>query len=250
MTGLITALWRHPIKSLGRETLTRTQLSAGQAMPWDRHWAVLHDLAPHDGNAWGPCQNFMIGTRVPSLAGVWATLDEATATVTLRHQRLGSHSFCPDDAGATAAFFAWLAPILPEDRAQPRRIVSAGSRGMTDSDFPSVSIMNMSSHRSVAQRLGRSLEPERWRGNLWFDGLAPWEEFDWIGRRVRIGSAVLQIRDRIERCMHTTANPVTGLRDTDVLGALETGWDHRDFGVYGEVIEDGTVATGDQIEVL
>lgn len=250
MTGTITALWRHPIKSHGREALTQTHLSAGEALPWDRRWAVLHDLAPHDGDGWAACQNFMIGTRVPALAGLWATLEEASATITLRHQRLGSHRFRPDDDGAASAFFAWLAPLLPEDRAQPRRIVSAGSRGMTDSDFPSVSIMNMSSHRAVSQRLGRSVEIERWRGNLWFDGLAPWEEFDWIGRKLRIGSAVFQIRDRIERCMHTTANPVTGQRDTDVLGVLENGWDHRDFGVYGEVIESGPVAIGDKIEVL
>ena len=109
--------------------------------------------------------------------------------------------------------------------------------------------MNESSHRAVSQKLGRPLETERWRGNIWFDGMAPWEEFDWIGKKVRVGGTLLAVHERIERCMHTTANPQTGARDADTLGALEQGWDHRDFGVYAEVIEGGPIAVGDKVEV-
>lgn len=250
MEGAVTALWRHPIKSHGREELSGVTLSAGQALPWDRYWAVQHDNSTGPAEGWSPYQNFMVGTRTPGLAGLWADLDEDAGRLHLRHDRLGSFDFHPDDAGEAQAFFAWLAPILPENRAQPRRIVRAGTRGMTDTDFPSVSIMNASSHRAVSQRLGRPLEPERWRGNIWFDGLAPWEEFDWIGRRVRIGGAVLAVHDRIERCLHTAANPRTGDRDADTLGTLEAGWGHRDFGVYAEVVEGGPVAPGDRVEVL
>jgi uncharacterized protein YcbX len=192
----------------------------------------------------------MIGARIPALAGLWAELEDTTGTVTVRHQKLGEFRFRPDDPLEAQSFFAWLAPILPDDRAQPRRIVTAGKRGMTDSDFPSVSIMNMASHRAVSQKIGRPVESERWRGNIWLDGLAPWEEFDWIGRDLRIGAAMLRIREPIVRCMHTTANPVSGIRDTDTLGALEDGWGHQDFGVNAEVVQSGTVSVNDPIEVM
>ncbi len=249
MPGAVTQLWRHPIKSHGREALERVSLVAGQAMPWDRFWAVQHDQSNHDGEGWAECMNFMIGTRTPGLAGLWAQLDESTKQITLRHDTLGELTFRPDDYLEASQFLAWVAPVIPENRAQPRRVVSAGTRGMTDSDFPSVSIMNESSHRAVSQKLGRPLEAERWRGNIWFDGLAPWEEFDWIGKTLRIGGAVLKVHERIERCMHTTANPKTGKRDADTLGALQDGWDHQDFGVYAEVIQGGPVALGDKVEV-
>ena len=36
----------------------------------------------------------------------------------------------------------------------------------------------------------------------------------------------------------------------DTLGTLETGWGHRDFGVYAEVVESGPVGPGDKVEVL
>lgn len=248
MAGAVTQLWRHPIKSHGREALGSVTLVAGEAMPWDRFWAVQHDQSKHDGEGWAECMNFMIGTRTPGLAGLWARLDENTRRITLTHTKLGEMTFRPDDYLEASQFLAWIAPLIPEDRAQPRRIVSAGPRGLTDSDFPSVSIMNESSHRAVSQKLGRPIEVERWRGNIWFDGLAPWEEFDWIGKTVRVGETLLKVQDRIERCLHTAANPKTGVRDADTLSALREGWDHQDFGVYAEVIEGGEIALGAKVE--
>lgn len=248
MAGAVTQLWRHPIKSHGREALERVALSPGKALPWDRFWAVQHDQSKHDGVGWADCMNFMIGTRTPGLAGLWAKLDEGKRRITLTHDKLGELSFRPDDYLEASQFLAWIAPLIPENRAQPRRVVLAGERGMTDTDYPSVSIMNESSHRAVAQKLGRPIETERWRGNIWFDGLAPWEEFDWIGKTVRVGGVVLRVEDRIERCLHTAANPVTGQRDADTLGTLREGWGHQDFGVYAQVIEGGEIALGDSVE--
>ena len=251
MDGKVTQLWRHPIKSHGRETLDAVTLTAGQAFPWDRFWAVQHDQSKHDGeDGWISYQNFMIGTRTPGLAGLWAQLDEANRKVSLRHKKLGEFAFQPDDYLESSQFLAWIAPLIPENRAQPRRVMKAGTRGMTDTDYASVSIMNESSHRAVSQKLGRPLEVERWRGNIWLDGLAPWEEFDWIGKKIRIGGAVFAVHERIERCMHTTANPNTGERDADTLGALKDGWDHQDFGVYTEVLEGGDIALGDKVSVI
>ncbi|WP_050929305.1 MOSC domain-containing protein [Aestuariivita boseongensis] len=249
MTGAVTQLWRHPIKSHGREALERVTAVAGQALPFDRFWAVQHDHSKHDGEGWADCMNFMIGTRTPGLAGLWAKLDEGPRRVTLSHEKLGKLTFHPDDYLEASQFLAWIAPLIPENRAQPRRVVQAGTRGMTDTDYPSVSIMNESSHRAVSQKLGRPIETERWRGNVWFDGLAPWEEFDWLGKTIRVGGTVLQVQDRIERCLHTAANPKTGVRDADTLGALRSGWDHQDFGVYAQVIEGGDIAIGDKVEL-
>ena len=44
------------------------------------------------------------------------------------------------------------------------------------------------------------------------------------------------------------ANPDTGRRDFDTLAALRS-WDHQDFGVYAGVVEGGSIATGDTVEV-
>jgi uncharacterized protein len=248
----VAALWRHPIKSHGREALDQVTLVAGQTMPWDRVWAVTHEITKLDRAVpeWLPCQNFMIGTRTPALAGLWARLDESARTVALRHVELGEQIVTPDDAASVAAFLEWISPLCPEARARPTGVVSVPGRGMTDTTYPSVSIMNLASHNAVANALAQDIEPERWRGNIWLDGLESWVEFSWMDRKVRIGGAVLAVRDRIARCLHTAANPQTGGRDADTLGALERNWGHRDFGVYAEVIEGGTVQIGDTAGVV
>jgi uncharacterized protein YcbX len=248
----VASLWRHPIKSHGREQINAVTLTAGQAMPWDRHWAMVHDegkVTPGvAATEWAPCQNFMIGTRTPGLAGLWATLDEETAQVTLRHRDLGTIIISPD--AESDRLIEWLSPICPTDRARPAGIVRIGPRGWTDTDYPSVSIMTTASHTAVAKKLGTPLELERWRGNIWLDGTADWEEMTWIDKQVKIGGAVLAIREPIKRCLHTTANPNSGVRDADTLGALDAGWGHKNFGVYAEVIQSGPIRAGDTLELV
>lgn len=248
----VAAIWRHPIKSHGRERLASVTLFQGQVLPGDRRWAVTHDAAKDraDTGEWVSYNNFMIGTRTPGLAGIWARLHDDDATITLRHVQLGELTIRPDDAQDAARLINWVLPLCPENRARPVGVARIGGRGWTDTAFASVSLMNLASHREVEARLGHPLGAERWRGNFWIEGAEPWSEFNWIGRQLRIGSALLEVREPVVRCLHTAANPVTGERDADTLGALEQGWGHRNFGIYAEVIQDGDVSDGDKIEVL
>ena len=246
----VAALWRHPIKSHGREAMESLDLSPGQTIPFDRRWAVVHDASDYDtiAPAWAPCQSFMIGSRTPALAALWARVEGAV--VTLTHPALGQITFAPDDPADAARFIAWITPLCPADRARPRALVRVAGRGMTDTDYPSVSLMNRASHAAVAARLGQPLEEERWRGNIWLDGLAPWAETAWPGRHLRIGTAELAIREPVARCLHTAANPMTGERDADTLGALDALTGTRHFGVYAVVVTGGTIRPGDPAELL
>jgi len=244
----VRALWRHPVKAHGREGLTEVALTEGKTMPWDRRWAVAHEASRAQGTEWAPCANFSRGSKVAALMAINARSDEATGIVTLTHPDLPPLIFDPDrDA---ALFLEWVKPLMPPERAQSARILRAPDRGMTDTDFPSISLLNLASNDDLATRMGAPVSPLRWRGNIHIDGLPAWEEFSWIGKTLRIGAAELAVRERIVRCMATTANPETGLRDLDTLAALNSHWDHQDFGVYAIVTRTGKIAVGDTVEVL
>lgn len=241
--GRLTDICRHPIKGHGRETLASVLLSAGECLPWDRHWAVAHEAAKLVPG-WNPCVNFARAAKAPALMAITSRLDEAAGTVTLAHPARGEITFRPDAPEDLQRFLDWVAPLNPPDRAQPARIVTAG-RGMTDSDFPSVAILNRASLDDLAARMGKPLSIHRWRGNLWLDGAEPWAEWDWIGRDIRIGEAVLTVRERITRCSATTVEPDSGVSNADTLGALDDNFGHRDFGLYATVTQGGRIATGD-----
>lgn len=243
MTGRLAQICRHPIKGHGREMLASVRLSAGECLPFDRHWAVAHEaarLVP----GWNRCTNFSRGAKAPQLMAIDCTLDEDRRRITLRHPARGEIAFQPDDPADLPRFLDWVRPLNPASRAQPVAIVSAG-RGMTDSDFPSVSILNLASLADLSARMGQDLSVHRWRGNLWLDGAAPFAEWDWIGRQIAIGGAVLRIEERITRCTATTVDPVTGAVSGDTLKGLEAAYGHQDFGVYARVVQAGPIAVGD-----
>ncbi|MGR3714118.1 MAG: MOSC domain-containing protein [Shimia sp.] len=246
--GLVKALWRHPIKAHGRESVGHVVLTEGQTFPWDRRYAVTHEAAKTDGGEWASCANFSRAAKAPALMAITAKVDEATGKITLSHPDLWDVTL--DPATQSDKLIQWVRPLMPADRAASTKLVPAGAAGMTDSAFPSISIHTTASHRAVEGRLGRAISPERWRGNIWLDGFAPWEEFDWIGKTLRIGTAELEVRERITRCLATTANPETGHRDTDTLGVLNDSFEHQNFGVYAVVTKSGDIALGDTAEVL
>ena len=138
---------------------------------------------------------------------------------------------------------------MPADRAQPAAIFAAKGVAMTDSDYQSVSLINLASNRALGMSMGLELSPLRWRGNFWIEGLEAFAEVSLPGKRIRMGATLLEVVEPIERCLATTANPETGVRDADTLAGLRDLVANQNFGVYARVIEGGPVRVGDSLQV-
>lgn len=242
MNWTLDRIWRFPIKGIGTEPLDQVALSEGLPLPLDRAWAVLEEGGDAT-DGWRSCRNFLRGAKGPSLMAVTARTEGDT--IHLSHPDRPDISVNP--AEDAAVLFDWLAPIYPSDRRAPSTLVKAPPEGMSDAPFASISILNASSLRALSDKLGQALDPRRFRGNLLLEGLAPWEEFDLVGKTLAIGDAHLEVVEPITRCRATEANPDTGKRDANTLRALEDGWGHQDFGVYAMVRNPGTIATGNAI---
>jgi uncharacterized protein YcbX len=84
---------------------------------------------------------------------------------------------------------------------------------------------------------------------------APHEEDSWGGRRVRVGEVELAIGDQVPRCVVTTLDPATGVRDFPTLHVIKryrglTRKGNVHFGVYADVARPGVVRVGDEVAVL
>ena len=240
----IAHIFRHPIKSIGVEEVAAVELEPGKTLAWDRVWAVAHDAA-RLREGWNPCVNFTRVAKNPPLVAIKAAVDEAAGTVTLSHPERPQITLDPE--ADPIGLIDWITPLCDPARALPQTVIRVPGRGMTDSDYPSISILNLASLRALSDAMGMKLDPRRFRGNLWFDGDGPWQEFEWIGKRLTIGTATVEVRERIERCKATTVDPETGRVSGDTLSTLNASWGHQDFGIYAEVIAGGKVATGDEV---
>ncbi|MCP5085930.1 MAG: MOSC domain-containing protein [Rhodobacteraceae bacterium] len=252
MTIAVTELFRHPIKGHGREALDSVTLEAGKTMPGDRVWAIANQMCKvaADKPEWAVPANWSRGSKCPGLMAINAKLDEETGTVLLSHFAQGEITVRPDDPADAQRLVDWTAPLMPEGQMTSHFVVRAPGRGMTDAPYPSISINTHNSLRALSQAAGTKLSPLRWRGNIWLEAEGPWQEFEWIGKTIRIGTVELAVREPILRCTATMANPDTGARDVDTLKTLRDTWDHQDFGVYAEVAKGGEIGIGDTAELI
>ncbi len=248
MTARVSMIVRHPIKAIGREELEAVDLAAGKWMPFDRLWGVAHERSKLDGG-WGKKVNFLRGVTDPNLMAVTSKLDTKSKLLTLHHPEAGDVSFHPNRTDDEHLFLDWLRAIWPSDLPRPTGIYRASDAHLSDVPDPWISINSTSSLKSLSQRGDTDLSPHRWRGNIWVDGLKPWEEMNWVGKTIKIGEVEFAVRAQITRCKATMANPETGRRDADTLGFLDD-LGHQEFGVYAEVINDGRVELGAPLTML
>ena len=77
----------------------------------------------------------------------------------------------------------------------------------------------------------------------------PWEEFDWVGKDIRIGETVFAVDRKNGRCGATNVNPTTARRDLDIPGSLRATFGHKNLGVYLIVRDGGEIAVGNSVLV-
>jgi uncharacterized protein len=118
-------------------------------------------------------------------------------------------------------------------------------------------LLGTASLRAIA-RVSRveEVDGRRFRMNFGIEGLREHEEDEWLGRRVRLGEAVVVPQGNVGRCAVTTQNPDTGEPDLDTLKALaayrrelETT-EPLPFGVHAAVAQAGRVRVDDPVEPL
>jgi uncharacterized protein YcbX len=88
----------------------------------------------------------------------------------------------------------------------------------------------------------------RLRPNIVVGGVPALSERQWEGCTMRLGKVIIGIQDLRQRCIMTTFDPDTLAQDVEVLKSI-----HRKFGgslaLNCSVIEGGTVAVGDPVEL-
>jgi uncharacterized protein len=125
-------------------------------------------------------------------------------------------------------------------------------------DVQPVTLLGAASVAELARRSGvPEVDSRRFRMLIEFSGGDPHIEDSWNGTRLGIGDAVLRAGGPVKRCAATTRDPDTGAVN---LQALRLITDYRgrqeselglgaNFGIYGEVVEPGTISVGDTLEL-
>jgi len=301
VSGRVTDLHTFPVKGLRHVALPKVELKTGGGFPADRAWAFILGRYAHQWDPKNPESMFKgehHGTKVkfhqlisnPEMAGLHVGYDfeedrlklsKLGASTTLLDVKLTDPKGVQEAEGFFASF---LVGNTNEDRittdARPR-LVSA-SDGQTHQfanvggtkDMLRLHLVNRQSVLDLARVLGQEVDPLRFRANVMVDGVEAWAEHEWVGRRVRLGSVVVEITETTIRCPATAVQPSgrdAGIRNMNPPKVLQDafpearalGRDHKTMkalggpesmggylGVYAKVVEGGGIAVGDTVEVL
>lgn len=139
--------------------------------------------------------------------------------------------------------FSIFPPVIMEFESPPGTYLDA---------FP-VMVMSTSALRSLTEALPDSvIDVRRFRPTLVVDtGDEPGHpEFSWVGRQVRIGEVVLDVPAPCPRCVMVTREVTSDIpADRAVLRHIVRELD-QNLGVYANVVQPGTIRTGDTVELI
>jgi len=257
----------YPIKSTRRIALDESDVLP-RGLPWDRRWMLV--------DAQG---KFMTARQYPTLAVVDTHLDDTALHVSVagrpalmlplqvEDHALTKVSIWRDQCDAISAgdeADAWFSDYLgvachlvrmtddlvrgvDQDYGQPGDVVSFAD------GFPMM-LLTEASLNDLNTRLEQPVSMRRFRPNLVVDGEAPYAEDNW--RRIRIGEVEFEGVKNCSRCIFTTIDPDTGIKNpaTEPLRTLSQYRRRPQGGVYfGQNLiprSGGVVRVGDVVEVL
>ena len=207
----VAELWRYPVKSLRGERLEEIDV-LGDGFVGDRLTRILGADGSH-----------LTGRTATGLLGLQAGLGEGGEPL-IEGDPWDSVS-ARGRIEAAAGGGSTLAPLGRHFDAVPILVVTDGAVGTLGEDR------------------------RRLRPNVVVEGVHGLAERNWVGRRLRLGTVELSVRERCERCVMTTIDPDTLEIRPDVLRRINSDFEGT-MGVYCEVAVPGGLRVGDPVELI
>jgi uncharacterized protein YcbX len=280
--GRIAALWRYPVKSMGGERLEEALL-APDGVPGDRGWAVRDEVRggirgakkipalmrcrarsveePGGGRWPAPEIELPDGTtvradaedaaaRVGAAVGARITLWPRLPASEREHYRRGAPDHSDVGAELRAIFGREPDEPLPDLSLFPPEILEFESPPGTYFDaYPILLLTDATLRRLQALAPDSRVDVRRFRPNLLV--ATPAEGFverDWVGRRVAVGAAELEIVAPCPRCVMITHAFEDLPRDPGLMRTVVREAE-QNVGVYARVVRPGRVGVGDELRV-
>lgn len=219
--AVVREIWRYPVKSMSGERLESCAIT-DNGLEADRHWAFIEGSEPRVGKFFNIKQH-------SDLMRYRARLVEGRLEVT-----------APD--GTSSGLDGALRTLLAESQ----RVVNMRHQAGANFDDAPVHIVNLASVAAFSLEAEMRVDHRRFRANLYIEDLEPEEETRWVGRRIRAGTAELEVIQRCVRCVVVNHDPDTTETAPRLLELLVERHD-KCMGVYCRVVTPGQVAIGDLV---
>jgi len=280
LVGRIAEIWRHPVKSMAGERIEDAEIGVA-GIPGDRAWAVRDETrggirgakkipalmrcrARQQGEPGTAPQITLPGgeviaadasdanVRLSEALGTKVTLWPLLPATELAHYRRGAPDHADVLTELRAIFGREEGEPLPDLSKFPPDLFQYESPPGTYFDVAPILLLTDATLRRLQQLAPASqVDVRRFRPNLVVaSSEGPgFPEIGWVGRRVRVGGAVLAIDVACPRCVMITHGFDDLPRDPALMRTVVREAD-QNVGVYASVEKPGRVRPGDEVELL
>ena len=239
----ILSITRYPIKGFAGEALQNTLVRSLKTLPGDRQHALQYvDRIPPSSKGWRPKKYFLQSVQTNLCSEIHIEWNSDIVHFNYR----GNPFKIPRTALANGSLPQWIASLALE---LGEFTLETLETGFTDERDAYVSLVNRSTVSAIAEATGTSDHPERYRGNLLVDGVRPFDELNWVGQTLQIGTATFEVVEPIGRCKATECD-WHGSRTEGFLDRLDQQLDTDICGLFLRAVGDGEIKITDQLRVL
>tara|TARA_Y100000591_G_scaffold307068_1_gene306091 strand:+ start:202 stop:987 length:786 start_codon:yes stop_codon:yes gene_type:complete len=111
----------------------------------------------------------------------------------------------------------------------------------------SISLINNKSIQDFKNKINQEIEIQRFRGNIYINGIDAWEEQNWIGKIIKINDVSFKVEKKIPRCVAINLKPNSDDKSLNLLQSLKKNYNHFDMGIYLSALNDGQINIGEKI---
>ena len=226
----VAGLYRYPVKGFTPERPDSLTVLANGRIAGDRALAFRFADSGLPETAWSKKYGFAVLANTPGLARLDVSVDHHAQQlrIALDGDVLVEDGLDAEGRKRIAAAVERFVLKLPENplaehrQRRPLQLIGdAVTPRYQDSEHGQITLHSRESVVSVARALRQpQIDELRFRSNIAIDGVAAWEEQDWIGRKIRVGAVLFEVLRPKVRCLATHANPATGERDLPVMQTL------------------------------
>src|SRR5260370_26853681 len=181
--------------------------------------------------------------REEKVARLKGSVEPQTGELTIEHGGIVAVRARLGEAEGCRVVSAFLADFLGSAVEGPLRVVEAPGHAFADARRKPnattdkyVSLINRASIAALETIVEASVDPLRFRANVYLDGAPAWSELDWVGSEIALGGARLRVIAAITRCAATEVNTATAERDLYIVGRLHRGFGHTLTGLYADIV--------------
>jgi uncharacterized protein len=258
----VVALYRYPVKGFTPEIRDALTILPEGRVAGDRALGFRFANCTAPDGAWTRKYEFVALVNTPGLARLTLRFDHDARRLRISHDGAVLADDAIDGEGRTriaeaVARFACtldVNPLSAHPERLPLRLVGDGvTPRYQDNEAGQITLHSRASLASVATAVGDpALNEIRFRSNIVIDGVDPWEEQSWVGRKLRIGNVHFDVVRPKVRCLATHANPETGNRDLPILQTLKNVFAQEEptFAVALMTSgEGGSIHVGDELNL-